>query len=191
MHQRIHQRILDHVESQLLEQGYKCLRVDELARAAGISKRTLYEQFQTKEDMACEALARRLARLEQGIAKVTRRSAAPTDEVAQLRVILTLICRAEAQGRPAFHRDVQTTPALAGLVVVSRRRCVARLDAVIRSGIQSGRFRGDLDARLVRRALLGAVAAIVQPQLRSEPRLSPDQASTAILDVILNGVAAV
>jgi hypothetical protein len=141
--------------------------------------------------MAREALARRLARLEQGIAKVTRRSAVPADEVAQLRAILTLICQADAQASPAFHRDLQTTPALAELVVVSRRRSVAKLDAVIRSGIQRGRFRRDLDARLVRRVVLGAVAAIVGPQISSAQRLSADQASTAILDVILNGVAAV
>ena len=185
------QRILDHAEAQLLSQGYKGMRVDELARLTGISKRTLYEQFRTKEDMAREALARRLARLQKRVDQVARRSAVPPDPCAQLRAIVTLIAQAQAEASPAFCRDLQTTPALAELVEASRRRIVARLDAVIRGGIRSGRFRAELDPRLVRRTLLAAVTAIVQPQVLSEQRLSADQAISAILDVILAGVVAV
>lgn len=179
------QRILDHAESQLLTHGYKRMRVDELAREVGISKRTLYEQFRTKEDMAREALARRLARLHERMDQVTRRRAARPDEPAQLREIVTLIGQADAEARPAFYRDLQTTPALAELVEASQRRCAAKLDAVIRSGIKHGYFRGDLDPRLVRRTLLAAVAAIVSE------RSHPDQALQAVLDMILHGVTAV
>jgi AcrR family transcriptional regulator len=167
------------------------MRVDDLARAAGVSKRTLYEQFLTKEHMACEALARRLERLGQDVDRLSRRRAAMPDEPAQLRAIITLIWQADAEPRPAFFRDLEASPALAELVEAFRRRSDAALDRVIRSGTKHGRFRRGLDPRLIRRMLVAAVAAMVPAEVLSEQGTSPDQALSTILDVILNGVAAV
>ncbi|KIG16761.1 Transcriptional regulator, TetR family protein [Enhygromyxa salina] len=183
-------QILDHAESQLLKYGYKAFRVDELARAAGISKRTLYEQFLTKEAIAQEALARRLERLAGAIERVSRRR--PADPPAQLRECIALIWQADGEARPGFFRDLEATPALAELVAAFQRRGAAALERVIRSGIRQGQFRRGLDPSLVRRLLVAAVA-----QLTGEPRPNedrpdpPEQTIDAILDLILHGVTAV
>ena len=177
-------RILDHAETRLLEQGFRGMRVDELARDVGISKRTLYEQFRTKEEMAREALAR----LTEGMhAECDRILAETADEAEQLRAIVLLMCRRYSRARPPFYRDLETTPVLTELIEEARRESYAKIDGVIQAGIERGRFRADLEPRLVRMTLLAACDTIIQPQAFPE-QMTPESAYCGILDVILNGV---
>ena len=52
-------RILDRVELQLWEQGVRGMRVDDIAREVGISKRTLYNHFPSKDALIAAYLERR------------------------------------------------------------------------------------------------------------------------------------
>lgn len=206
-------RILDHAETRLLIQGYRGMRVDELARDVGISKRTLYEQFRTKEQMAREALARLVDGLDLGVDQILAREA---DEAEQLRAIVLLMCRRYARAQPPFYRDLETTPSLTELVEGSQRRTCEKIDEVIRAGIASGRFRTGLEPALVRTTFLAACEALLRPQLPKAPAPVPpgeprqvggpavseeaesdmrasaeaalEATFTQVLDVILNGV---
>lgn len=179
------ERILDHAEARLWEQGYRGMRVDELARDVGISKRTLYEQFRTKEEMAREALDRRLRRLTEAIDEVISNQ---PDQATQLGDIVKLICEVYSKARPPFYRDLETTPSLTKLVGTSRAQSNAKLEAVIRSGIDAGRFRAQIEPRLARRAILAMVATIVRPETLADEGMSVDAAYQALLDLALNGL---
>lgn len=179
-------RILDCAQLQLWELGHRGMRVDDLARHIGISKRTLYEEFPSKQDMAREALARRLERLRASIDEILARE---RDEAVQLRELAKQIAAVYADARPPFWRDVGSTKALRDLVEAARTHADAKLEAVIRSGVKRKRFRKDVDPRLVRRALLGAVESIVRPEQLSAEGLSVDQAYAGIVDLIVNGLA--
>jgi AcrR family transcriptional regulator len=179
-------RILDCAELQLWELGHRGMRVDDLARHIGISKRTLYEAFPSKEDMAREALARRLDRLRASIDEILARE---RDEAVQLRELAKQIAAVYANARPPFWRDVESSKTLRELVEAARTHADAKLEGVIRSGVKRKRFRADVDPRLVRRALLGAVEHIVRPEQLSTEGLSVEQAYVAIVDLIVNGLA--
>lgn len=183
--QSLKARILDHAETRLLEQGFRGMRVDELARDVGISKRTLYEQFRTKEEMAREALIRLAEKLQAAIEAIL---ANHENEAAKLRAVVLEVCQTYSRARPPFYRDLETTPALTELVEASRARCFAQVEELIRSGIASGNFRAELDARLVRRTLLAAVDTIIRPEVLVQDRLSMEQAFDGIIDLILHGM---
>lgn len=178
-------RILDHTELRLWEQGYRGMRVDELARDVGISKRTLYEQFRTKEEMAREALARRLDRLQHDVRAIVESDA---DPCRQVRSIVKLICEFHSKARPPFYRDLETTPSLTELVRSSREHNDAALEGVIREGAEAGQFRREIDPRMVRQVLLFSVETIVRPGRFGHQELSMDQAFEATVDLILNGL---
>lgn len=178
-------RILDFTEVRLWEQGYRGMRVDELARDVGISKRTLYEQFRTKEEMAHDALARRLLQLQGNIDSTL---VATDDEAEQLREIVKHVSRVFANARPPFFRDLETTPSLIRLVETSHAESHAKIEAVIAAGAKNGRFKGEVEPRLVRRVLLGAVGAVVKPDSLDQDGRVPDQAFSATVDLILHGL---
>ena len=179
-------RILDHAERQLWELGVRGMRVEELARDIGISKRTLYEELESKENIAREALVRRIERTRQKIDAIAARK---RDEVTQMREIAKLLTEQYADARPAFWRDIEGTPALRKLVDAGREHGHQKLEGVIRTGVARGRFRSDVDPRLVRRALLAAVEKVVRPDQLSAEGVGVDQAYAAILDLLLNGLA--
>jgi AcrR family transcriptional regulator len=161
------------------------MRVDELARDVGISKRTLYEQFRTKEEMAREALIRLAQKLQEAIEQILANS---QGEAEQLRAMVLRICETYSRARPPFYRDLETTPALVELVDASRARCFAQVEELIRSGMANGSFRAELDPRLVRRTLLAAVDTVIRPEVLAQDRLSFEQAFDGIIDLILHGM---
>jgi TetR/AcrR family transcriptional regulator, cholesterol catabolism regulator len=178
-------RILDHAETRLLEQGFRGMRVDELARDVGISKRTLYEQFRTKEEMAQEALIRLNHKLHEGIAVIL---AQDQNEAEKLRAVVSGICRSYARARTPFYRDLETTPSLTALVESCQHRCFETVEELVRAGMGSGLFRVDLDPRMVRRTILAAISAVSKPEVLAEDRLNLDDALDGIVDLLLHGM---
>ena len=183
--QSLKARILDHAETRLLEQGFRGMRVDELARDVGISKRTLYEQFRTKEEMAREALIRLAEKLQQAIEAIL---AEQNHEAVQLRAVVFRICETYSRARPPFYRDLETTPSLTELVEASRTRSFTHVEDLVRSGMANGNFRAELDPRLVRRTLIAAVDTVIRPEVLVQDRVSLEQAFDAIVDLILHGM---
>ena len=58
------QRLLDAAESVFLELGYSSASMDDIARRAGMSKKTLYRVFETKESLFAAVIAGRRAVLD-------------------------------------------------------------------------------------------------------------------------------
>ncbi len=162
------------------------MRVDELARDVGISKRTLYEQFRTKEEMALEALVRLSQKLHEAIEAILRED---RDEAERLRAMVLRISQAFAKAQPPFYRDLETTPSLTQLVDECRDACFSRVEELVRAGVASGSFRATLDPRLVRRTLLAAVDTIIRPEVLARDRISLEQAFDGIFELILNGMS--
>lgn len=59
MRMEVKDRILQKTEEMFLKYGFRKVRTDEIAREIGISKRTLYEQFSSKEELITEMLSMR------------------------------------------------------------------------------------------------------------------------------------
>jgi AcrR family transcriptional regulator len=161
------------------------MRVDELARDVGISKRTLYEQFRTKEQMAQEALVRLASKLNDSVERVLGED---RDEAGKLREVVLQLSQTYAKARPPFFRDLATAPVLTELVEDSQQRCFVVVEELIRRGVANGRFRTGLDPRLVRRTLLAAVQSVIRPEILNQDRMSVEQAFDGIIDLVLHGM---
>src|SRR4051812_25266653 len=65
--QKRKQETLDVAIRLLMERGYSNLNMDELAEEVGISKPTLYQYFNSKEELIAQAMFRMFEKLEQRI----------------------------------------------------------------------------------------------------------------------------
>lgn len=61
----LHDRIIEEATREFTSKGVKSVRMDDIARHLGISKRTLYETFSNKEDLLLECVVRTNAKREQ------------------------------------------------------------------------------------------------------------------------------
>ncbi|MBO8199451.1 TetR family transcriptional regulator [Streptomyces smyrnaeus] len=151
------QAILDTAVRLFAEQGYEQTTIAQIAREAGISQRSLFRYFGTKEDLVCgdqEALGELLKRtVEQQPAGMSAWDALR----AGFEVILT--ANHPPERALELSRLIFDTPSLRARYVEKRLRWQAELVPVIRArlGNGSGRLAPDAQAK----AIVAAVFACI------------------------------
>lgn len=106
---RVREEVLDVALELFLEQGFEETTVDQVVDAAGISKRSFFRYFGTKEDIVFGDLA------EQGPVILDALRARPNEEPiwdALRHAFLVLSARAEPQRGMAIARLIATSPSL-------------------------------------------------------------------------------
>jgi AcrR family transcriptional regulator len=170
-------QILSKAESLLFQHGFRAMRVDDLARELGISKRTLYEEFRSKAEITQQVLIE----LDQRFQPAIRQTAKISDPVERLRSVVELIANIYVGIDPPFFQDAETVVDLSAWVEASQGRCAAAIEAVVRAGIADGTFRPSLDPGVVSQVLLVAM----NPGVSIPRRLEAWRART---ELIMNGV---
>lgn len=61
---------------------------------------------------------------------------------------------------------------------------------VLREGVQSGEFRPDLDTKLTRSVILGAIEHLTLPGLIFDQEIPPDDSTDFLMQMVLQGIAA-
>ncbi|MFE0759676.1 TetR/AcrR family transcriptional regulator [Streptomyces smyrnaeus] len=151
------QAILDTAVRLFAEQGYEQTTIAQIAREAGISQRSLFRYFGTKEDLVCgdqEALGELLKRtVEQQPAGMSAWDALR----AGFEVILT--ANHPPERALELSRLIFDTPSLRARYIEKRLRWQAELVPVIRArlGNDSGRLAPDAQAK----AIVAAVFACI------------------------------
>jgi AcrR family transcriptional regulator len=136
------QAIMDATEGLLRERGYAGLSIDEVARRAGVSKRTIYRWWSSKGSLVAEAFTETAAERHQdidtgrvrddltGYLQVLFADVANPGKTAALRSMM-----AEAQADPGFAADFAA--------FIAGRRDLLR--AMLRRGIDRGEIRAEAD----------------------------------------------
>jgi TetR/AcrR family fatty acid metabolism transcriptional regulator len=142
--------------------GYRRVRLEDIAAAAGVSKATVYHYFANKDDLLTRAVETRMAGREAEIeAKLAE---APPSADARLRIYLrefwqmSLSPHAGMWQRLLVSEIVTEAPQIfsawaAGLV--QRWQSVERL---IRDGQEAGEFRSDIDAGVAARMVISGLS---------------------------------
>ena len=81
-------RILDATERLLARHGYRKMTMDDVAREAGIGKRTIYLHFAGKEDVALASIDRVVARLKERLLELAKGADPVIDRLRRM-----LLCR--------------------------------------------------------------------------------------------------
>jgi len=180
------ERVLNLAEERLFRLGYRHMSVDELAQAAGISKRTLYQLFPSKREIAAQALERFIAQMEEVVQERIRENENPVD---RLRAIITFISQQLSRLERPFFEDLQRTlPDIWSKFEEMRRSIILYLETTISEGIERGLIREDLNPRVVVMALLGAVNAVGTPEVLAQSPFSALEAFQSIWTIFLQGM---
>jgi AcrR family transcriptional regulator len=88
--QRTRDRILDAVERLLARYGYRKTTVGDLAREAGLGKRTIYLHFPSKEEVALSSIDRIVERLTARLREAAGEPAPPAERLRQMLLLRVL-----------------------------------------------------------------------------------------------------
>jgi AcrR family transcriptional regulator len=168
------------------QHGYAGVQVDEVARAAGVGKPTLYRYFPSKEELFLETFSDALEALEAELDGIRRR------EGSQREALATMVGRlTDVLARQMVSLRVLTgeQPALAdrwrSLYRDRRRPILDALRAVILAGIKNGEFRA-VDPDVVPALLLG----MVRGGLMGAPDVPRARLARGAIDLVLHGCQA-
>ncbi|MDT7651330.1 MAG: hypothetical protein QOI36_2736 [Pseudonocardiales bacterium] len=171
---------------EFITRGYDATSMEDLSRAAGITKSSFYHHFAGKEALLRAALERALSRLFAILDEPGATSGAPVERLrhivrGQVAVLtedlpyVTLLLR--VRGNTETER----------WALEQRRAFDARVAAIVREAVEQGQVRGDVDPALAARLLSGLVNSVVEwfrPGRPGAARL-PDEVARAAFEGIL------
>jgi AcrR family transcriptional regulator len=182
------QRIVSAARRHFLAHGFRSVTMDDLAEELGMSKKTLYASFPSKDALLRAVLLDKFRSVELDLDRIMAECS--TDVLGALHRLLTCMQRHTEEIQPPFVRDIRReAPDMFTLVEERRRGVIQRyFGKLFEEGRRAGIIRKDIPARLMIETLLGAVQALMNPAKMVELGLTPTAGYSAITTVILEGV---
>lgn len=184
--QRRREAILAAAERLFTTGPYRDIQMDELARAAGIGKATLYRYFPSKEVLYLEVFEGVLAGLEHRLQDVASADLPPREALERM---LTALAESLGGSFPFLRVVGGEQPELAergrALLRRWRRRLEEALRGPILAGTADGSFRA-LDPAATPSMLIG----LVRGTLAADPRPSGDRLAALVISVAMQGISA-
>jgi AcrR family transcriptional regulator len=181
-------RIVAAARRHFFAHGFRNVTMDDLAAELGMSKKTLYASFRSKEALLEAVLKDKF----QSVAADLERLAEKTegDALENLKRLLACLQHHTAEIQPPFVRDIRrSAPQLFGLIERRRRDLIRRyFGRFFAEARERGVVRRDIRIDVIIEILLGATEAVVNPQKLAELRLSPNEAYMDVINVVLKGI---
>jgi len=181
-------RIVRHARTHLFAHGYSSWTMDDLATELGMSKKTLYQHFPTKEDLGRAALEQFAAGVRaEADAIIADRNLTFAEK---LRGFTGGMHQRLSQLTPHILRDLQrSAPALHDFTFEMRRKNVPYIfGRLIEQGQLTGKVRPEIDAPFAAEFLLHAMQGIMQPATLEHLHLAPHQAFEKAMNLYFGGL---
>jgi AcrR family transcriptional regulator len=185
----VRERILARAEELFHRRGVSPVTMDEIASGLGMSKKTLYQHFPSKDRLASAAMDRAFAEADRALEIAITSDG---DFGARLERYAQVLAERYLQMEGPLIDDLERTqPVLHARFLERSRALIARrFGQLLAAGVAAGELRGDLDPRLVH-AVVEALSEKVLPRaLRGELGIEPRHAFRATFDLLLDGLRA-
>jgi AcrR family transcriptional regulator len=153
-------RMMDAIAELTAEQGYEATKIADIVRRAAVARRTLYDNFDGKEDLFLSAVDTTLSEMRVLVEEACERTQGREDQiVAGLEALLDFIAEHPAAARMCMVEAISATPSSARLYDAGMQAFVQ----LLRRSVRDDGF--DLP-ETIEESLVGGVAWIVQQQIR-------------------------
>lgn len=154
-------RMMDAVAELTAERGYESTKIADIVKRAAVARKTLYDNFDGKEDLFLSALDATLKEMRAVVEAGCEGVAEPEEKIAAgLEALLGFIAERPAASRMAMIEAISATPSSARLHDAGLRQFVE----LLRRSAPKRRDRPDT----IEESLVGGVAWILQQQIRRE-----------------------
>ncbi|HWO83767.1 MAG TPA: TetR/AcrR family transcriptional regulator [Solirubrobacterales bacterium] len=167
-------RMMDAIAELTAENGYEATKIADIVRRAAVARKTLYDNFDGKEDLFLSAIDATVAELRLAVEEGCRggAEASETGIVGGLEALLAFVAERPAAAQMCMVEAISATPSSARLY-----------DAAMRDFVELFRENAPAGADLpetIEESLVGGVAWILQSQIR---RGGAEQAPELLLEL--------
>lgn len=181
------QRILEVVRDRILAEGFSRLTVDEIAAMFGMSKKTFYKFFASKEDLINQIADRIMAEGRTSMAKII---GSDKDFIYKLHELMSFVMFQSTRLSRALQNDVKRyAPELWRRIEEFRTHRISDVFShLVDQGIREGYVRKDVNKRIFLLVVLGSIRNVVNPAVLSEESFSAHEAINNILNLFFTGI---
>ncbi|POX50315.1 TetR/AcrR family transcriptional regulator [Streptomyces sp. Ru72] len=188
------QKLYEAAVTLIAEQGFSATTVDEIAERAGVAKGTVYYNFASKsvlfEELLRHGVGLLTASLRDAADQSDRAGGTKVDALdAMIRAGLAFIARYPSFTQLYVAELWRTNRAWQSTLMVVRQQVVAAIEDVLRAGVESGEFSGEIDVPLTAAALVGMVLVAALDWQSFQPERSLDDVHAALSRLIQGRVS--
>lgn len=182
-------QLADRVFSAIIAEGLEDFSADNLAAVAGVSKRTFYKYFDSKDELLSELTERVMQRAAGHFGKyLNDTTLQPLESVyALFRGFPQVFVPPLQRFLFALQRE---RPDLAQKIFAFRRLQMQRLEQVFDRAVKAGEMRAGLDSRFTLDALLALVERLLVPDYVLQSGQSLEAVFQGIFEIFFHGIAA-
>lgn len=180
------QRIVEVASRRFRQVGISKVTLDEIANELGMSKKTMYKFFPSKEDLLAAVVHGMMNGLRAKVENIVSSNKSFTEKLPE---ILGHLGREIGTTSKQFLIDLQRfTPALwKEMDEFRRERILTNIRQLFMQAREEGIFRKDLNIDLFLLLFVNSVQGIVNPQVLSEHSFSMNEALHGIFKIIFEG----
>ncbi|GJQ20395.1 MAG: TetR family transcriptional regulator [Bacteroidia bacterium] len=180
-------RILNSAEDKFLSQGFSKVTVDELAADLGMSKKTIYKFFPSKEDIMRAIMRMIMKRIERQVTTIVE-SDQPFEQ--KFTEFLGMLARLTSRIGKQFQKDIKRhMPELEREMETFRREKVfGKLIPLFQQAKAEGFLREDLNVEIFMLVFTNAVQGIMTPSVLAMHSFSAEEAFRQIFRVLFEGI---
>lgn len=169
-----------------LKKGFAAVTTDELAAAAGVSKRTLYQLFRSKEEIIGQLLDEVMQAVDGKTEEIAKSSLPPPEKI---KGIARTVAEEAGFLGPAVFSDLQRRyPRQWEKIENFRLGRVDRIRQIYLEGCRQGSFR-KIDPDVLMTAFTAAMRAVITPGFFTSHAVSLPQALDALMEIFLYGIS--
>ena len=181
---RLKEKIVQAAEDLFLRHGVIAVSMDDIARELGISKKTLYKVFPSKEELVREAVARRFQRIVTAIEQFKAESTSPVEELAKIQGLM--FENLKYQKESPIYQLKRAFPEIAQwLLSHMRDYIISYLRDNIERGKQAGLYKPEIDAEFASRLFYAALVGSTEPDIFPTDQYPSAQVSQKILELFM------
>lgn len=179
-------RILNSAEDKFMSQGFVKVTVDEIAEDLGMSKKTIYKFFPSKEEIMLGIMRMNMRRLEKQVASIVE-SAKPFDQ--KFSEFLALLARLTSKFSKQLQKDVRTRmPELDREIETFRREKIyGRLHTMFLQAKDEGFIRKEVNVEIIMLVFMNAAQNIMVPSILAQHEFSAEEAFRQIFRILFEG----
>ncbi|MDP1677981.1 MAG: TetR/AcrR family transcriptional regulator [Bacteroidota bacterium] len=180
------ERILDLARDRFFKMGFNKVTLDEISGELGISKKTMYKFFPSKEDLVKTIVHMTLRSAQKEVERITTQDKPFVHRLAEVMMFMGKMT--SRLGRP-FLQDMQRfAPSIWKEADEFRRtHLLSKVISMIHQAKQENVFRGDVNEEVIVMMLTACIQNIVTPDVLSQHSFSPKEAMYTIFHVIFEG----
>ena len=159
--------------------------MDDIVAMLGISKRTIYQHFAGKEEIAAEVIKSIIERIDKNFDFFIGADHHP---IERLRQNFMAIKGEWTQLNPLFLKDIQKySPQLWQMIEAFRSRKILQLQNLIQEGQDAGLFK-KIDPHLLTVIFLSMVKETIRPDVMARHGFQGGEVFDAVFEIFLSGV---